>query len=181
MMAIPPRSMLPKLTQHAALTSFFRPGLGQDRRHHRARRVLLALGSCPGITPQATASGVHFASHGAGGLWIVPISMATALIVLLSGKKAASERSDAAIIAILSGLANVVVLLYYLAQFNGVGQRDDFGLNSAVRQAFRIEIGAMLSFFGSIGVFIGGLIYRNSATKVDPKPGASQRTSTIPP
>src|SRR5579872_7308170 len=32
--------------------------------------------SCPGITGQATASGVELANHGAGGLWIVPISMA---------------------------------------------------------------------------------------------------------
>ena len=153
----------------------------------RIAAIIVLLGfflpwvSCPGLTGQASASGVDLARNGAGGLWIVPISMVIALIVLLSGNKTASERSTAALIAIVSGIVNVVVLLYYLAQFNGVGQRDDFGISAAVRQAFDIEIGAMLSFFGSIAVCIGGLIYRTSAAKLAPQPNAPQRPSTIPP
>jgi hypothetical protein len=133
--------------------------------------------SCPGMTGPTTASGIELASHGAGGLWVVPISMAIALIVLLNGGKTATERSTGATVAILSGLASVIVLIYYWAQFNGVGQRDDFGLNAVARQAYSIEVGAALSFFGSIVVMIGGLVQRVSASNAARRNSAAQGVS----
>lgn len=119
--------------------------------------------SCQGLTGRETVSGLQLASHGAPGLWIVPISMLIALGVLMNKGKSLQERTTAAKALIGAGMASVVVMLYYYASLNGAGQKDELGLGAVMRQAFTIEMGAILSFLGSIGTAIGGFIHHQSA------------------
>jgi hypothetical protein len=109
-------------------------------------------------------SGMELANRGGSGLWLVPISMLIALGVLLNKGKSVQERATSARVVIGAGIASLVVMLYYYAQLNGAGQRDEFGIGGAVRQAFSIQIGAILSFLGSIGVAAGGVLHLQSAS-----------------
>jgi len=145
---------------------------GNERPKNAARiaAIVALLGfflpwvSCQGLTGPQTITGVELASRGASGLWLIPISMLIALGILLNKGKTLQERATAAKVVIGSGVASVVVLLYYWATFNGAGQRDEFGLGAAMRQAFTIEIGAILSALGAVGVAIAGFLHLKSAS-----------------
>jgi hypothetical protein len=110
-------------------------------------------------------SGIELASHGAPGLWIIPLSMLVALGVLLNKGKSVQERATAAKIVIGGALASVIVMVYYWARLNGIGERDEYGLGGAMRQAFTIQIGAIISFFASIGLAISGFIHNQPVSQ----------------
>jgi len=120
--------------------------------------------SCQGFAGPQTITGVELASRGASGLWVIPVSMLIALGILLNKGKTLQERATSAKVVIGSGIASVVLLLYYWATFNGAGQRDEFGLGAAMRQAFSIEIGAILSAVGAATVAIAGFLNLQSAS-----------------
>ena len=125
----------------------------------------LPWASCQGLRARETVTGAQLASHGASGLLIIPVGMLIALGVLLNKGKTLQERATSAKVVISSGIASLVVLLYYWAKFNGAGQRDEFGLGAAMRQAFSIEIGAILSALGAVAVAISGLLHLQSAPR----------------
>jgi hypothetical protein len=121
--------------------------------------------SCQGLSGRETLSGIELANRGASGLWIIPVAMLIALGVLLNKGKSVQERATAAKAVIGTGVASLVVMLYYYAQLNGAGQRDELGLGAVVRQAFSIEIGAILALLGSIGVAISGFLHLQSVSR----------------
>jgi hypothetical protein len=114
--------------------------------------------SCPGVT----LSGAQLASNGASALWAIPVAMLVALAMLLNRGKTLQQRATQAKAAIVSGAASAAVLLYYWSTLSGVGQPDQFGFEAAMRQAFSIEIGAILASLGSIGVMVGGALHLQS-------------------
>jgi hypothetical protein len=144
-----------------------------DERPRNAARIaaivalvgfLLPWVSCQGLTGPQTITGVELASRGASGLWVIPVSMLIALAILLNKGKTLQERATAAKVVTGSGVAGVLALLYYWAAFNGAGQQDEFGLGAAMRQAFTIEIGAILSAVGAVGAALSGYFLLQSAS-----------------
>jgi len=112
--------------------------------------------SCPGL---GNATGFDLATKGdLHALWIIPLSMMVTLVVLLATRGTSKGQTQAAVTAIAAGAASLLLMLYYYASLRSPGQRNDFGLGAAVAQAVRIEFGAFLSFLGSIGVVLGGIL-----------------------
>lgn len=162
-----PASLLDQSSGASSMTA-----VAGDERPRNAARIaaivalvgfLLPWVSCQGLTGPQTITGVELASRGASGLWVIPVSMLIALGILLNKGKTIQERATAAKVVIGSGVAGVLVLLYYWATFNGAGQQDEFGLGAAMRQAFSIEIGAILSALGAVGAAASGFFLFQSA------------------
>ena len=155
-------------------------GGGAGKNAGRVAAIIVLAGflmpwiSCQGLMGRETASGIQLASRGASGLWIIPISMLIALGVLMNKGKSIRERATVAKAMIGADIASLVVILYYYARLNGAGQRDEFGLGAAMRQAFSIEIGAILSLLGSIGVAISGFIHLQSTLQSQTPAGSTE-------
>ncbi len=98
------------------------------------------------MTRRGTVTGLELASRlEMHALWLVPCGMIVALVVPF-----VAERRAAAGGAMAAGLASVVGMLYYYAKFSSPEGGDDLGFGRAVREAFRIETGAVLSLLSSL-------------------------------
>lgn len=150
-----------KSSEQAAAPAVKSPG----RNIGRVSAIVVLVGfllpwvSCAGFQGTESISGFGLAGHGeVSGLWLIPLSMGLALAALMNLIPAFAAGAKAAKVAIGCGALCVVVLLYYYARFTGAGESDPLGMGSAMRQAFHIEIGAILSLLGSVGVALGGFL-----------------------
>ena len=136
-----PAKMIGRIASIAALVGFLLPWI-----------------SCQGFQKESL-TGIGLASHGdLPLLWLIPLAMLLALAITFNIIASLRQRAKAAKILIGCGAVSTVVMLYYYARLQGVGESDPMGLNGAMRQAFTIEYGAFISLLGSIGVAVAGFL-----------------------
>ena len=108
--------------------------------------------SCNAVGKQ-TVSGLDLASRGElHALWLIPIGMIVALILLLSK----AERASAGLVSMAVGIARAAIMLYYYAKLES-NPRDQLGFGHVMRQAIQIEYGAIISLAASVVLAVSGI------------------------